>query len=69
MMEEVTTASRRLLAALVAVLLLGGGVAWGMSRSDAPEQATPAAPVITPTLAPTGLTAGRVPWDKPLASP
>ena len=54
-----TTAYRRLLAALVAVLLM-----TACSGSDQPS--TPAAPVIEPVLAPTGQTAGRVPWDKPL---
>ena len=55
---------------LAAAVLVGGGAGWALAHRDSasPGSATQAdEPVPTPVVAPVGLTAGRVPWDRPLA--
>jgi lipoprotein-anchoring transpeptidase ErfK/SrfK len=58
------------LAALLAgAVLLGGGVAWAVSRpsSKAPVAVADSTPIPSPVVTTVGQVGGRIPWDKPLA--
>jgi lipoprotein-anchoring transpeptidase ErfK/SrfK len=59
----------RVLAGLAAgAVVVGGGVAWSVTRSPSshPVAAADTTPIPTPVVTTVGQVAGRVPWDKPL---